>query len=181
MARRKTRSRRSGLILTMALVWLKNHGAEVKTPVSNSRAIKLFLDHPELPRDDIDWEMMRTNRHRALWRYFRGYRDAIQPRHRQASRKHHGYITTTGDAFYDSDEWKRFRYRVLSVYGASCMCCGATREDGKKMHVDHVKPRSKYPELALDFDNAWVLCEDCNMGRGNSDEVDYRPHVQPQE
>ena len=50
-----------------------------------------------------------------------------------------------------------------------------TKHDGAKMHVDHIKPRSKYPRLELDFDNLQVLCEDCNLGKSNRYKVDLRP------
>lgn len=78
------------------------------------------------------------------------------------------------NGFYWSDEWRALRYRVLKEYGRTCMCCGA---EGNPPHVDHIKPRSRYPELALSFDNLQVLCVDCNMGKGAWDETDWRPKM----
>jgi 5-methylcytosine-specific restriction endonuclease McrA len=78
------------------------------------------------------------------------------------------------DAFLASYEWRRVRMVVLKRDGARCACCGATPADGLKMHVDHIKPRRKYPELALDPANLQVLCEVCNHGKGNWDETDWR-------
>lgn len=93
----------------------------------------------------------------------------------RASRKIKGGAGTTAKAlrvaFYASDEWRRLRYRVLKEYGRKCMCCHKT--DGV-MHVDHIKPRSKYPDLELVFDNMQVLCEDCNLGKSAWDETDWR-------
>jgi len=60
--------------------------------------------------------------------------------------------------FYHSPAWIQVRYRALTLYGAKCQCCGATRADGVIIHVDHIKPRSLYPHLALDLDNLQVLC-----------------------
>lgn len=77
-----------------------------------------------------------------------------------------------GDEFLDSREWQEMRYRVLVQYGRKCMACGTTRGE---MHVDHIKPRSKYPELALEFTNLQVLCRGCNKGKGAWDETDWRP------
>ncbi len=78
--------------------------------------------------------------------------------------------------FYMSREWWTLRARVIACYKAMCMMCGRTPvEDGIKLHVDHIKPRSKYPELSLDFNNLQLLCEACNMGKGNKDETDWRP------
>jgi len=46
------------------------------------------------------------------------------------------------------------------------------------MHIDHIKPRSKYPELTFVFENLQVLCEDCNVGKSNLDETDWRPDLE---
>jgi uncharacterized protein (TIGR02646 family) len=63
---------------------------------------------------------------------------------------------------------------VLKRDGRRCACCGATPEDGLKMHVDHIKPRKHYPHLALEHSNLQVLCEVCNHGKGNWDQTDWR-------
>ena len=43
-----------------------------------------------------------------------------------------------------------------------------------ELHVDHIKPRSKHPELELDINNLQILCKDCNLGKSNTDSIDYR-------
>lgn len=78
------------------------------------------------------------------------------------------------DAFLESYEWRRVRMEVLIRDGRRCACCGATPDDGLKMHVDHIKPRKHYPQLALDASNLQVLCEVCNHGKGNWDETDWK-------
>ncbi|MCH9024334.1 MAG: HNH endonuclease [candidate division Zixibacteria bacterium] len=86
------------------------------------------------------------------------------------------------DDFYSSKEWRSLRYRVLRKYSAECMCCGRSKKnDGVVIHVDHIKPRSKYPYLALDFKNLQLLCEDCNLGKSNIDETDWRPALDEKE
>lgn len=79
--------------------------------------------------------------------------------------------TTHKLGFYWSDAWRDLRYRVLVKFGRKCMACGMM---GSPAHVDHIKPRSKYPELELTFDNLQVLCEACNMGKRAWDETDWR-------
>lgn len=79
------------------------------------------------------------------------------------------------ELFFTSREWQELRYKALKEHGAACQCCGATRADGKKMHVDHIKPRSKFPELQWLLSNLQVLCEDCNLGKGAWDQTDWRP------
>lgn len=76
--------------------------------------------------------------------------------------------------FLESYEWRSLRYEVLKLHGAKCQLCNHSREDGLKMHVDHIKPRKHYPHLALDINNLQVLCEVCNHGKGNWDETDWR-------
>lgn len=77
--------------------------------------------------------------------------------------------------FYASREWRVLRYSALKLHGAACQCCGSSAKDGKVMHVDHIKPRSKYPGLELTLSNLQVLCEDCNLGKLHLDETDWRP------
>lgn len=76
--------------------------------------------------------------------------------------------------FYRSHEWRELRQDVFKSYGKSCMKCLATETDGAVMHVDHIKPRSLFPSLALDFDNLQVLCAGCNVEKSNKDFTDYR-------
>lgn len=80
----------------------------------------------------------------------------------------------SSEEFYRSPEWRAVRYQALKLHGARCQCCGASPAQGKVMHVDHIKPRSKYPHLELVLNNLQVLCEDCNMGKSNVDDTDWR-------
>lgn len=75
--------------------------------------------------------------------------------------------------FLRSFEWRQVRLRALQKYGRVCVCCGATPGSGVVLNVDHVKPRRRFPDLALDIGNLQVLCEECNHGKGNLT-VDFR-------
>jgi HNH endonuclease len=77
----------------------------------------------------------------------------------------------TGTLFYKTREWKKLRYTAIEKHGRTCACCGA---HGGMIHVDHIKPRSKWPELELVLDNLQVLCEDCNIGKGADFHTDWR-------
>lgn len=77
------------------------------------------------------------------------------------------------NSFYRSLAWRRLRYDALTKAGGRCQCCGAFGV-GVALHVDHVKPRSLWPELALDPKNLQVLCDDCNIGKGVRDQTDWR-------
>lgn len=81
-------------------------------------------------------------------------------------------VTTT--AFLDTYEWRKLRMEALKKYGPKCMCCGATPQTGAVMNVDHIKPRKLWPSLALDISNLQILCHECNHGKGNWDQTDWR-------
>lgn len=84
------------------------------------------------------------------------------------------------DEFYKTREWRYLRMRVIKTRGARCECCGANPSDGiTVIHVDHVKPRQHYPELALNESNLQVLCENCNIGKGAWDKTDWRKQQAP--
>lgn len=74
-------------------------------------------------------------------------------------------------ALYQTREWDRLRYRTLRAFGFKCMACGAKKTE---LHVDHIKPVSKFPSLALDASNLQVLCRSCNLGKSNFYSDDFR-------
>lgn len=78
------------------------------------------------------------------------------------------------DGFYESREWLDLRYRVLQKSGGSCRLCGCRATPENPIQVDHIKPRSLHPELALIESNLQVLCKSCNMGKSNRDDTDWR-------
>lgn len=79
-----------------------------------------------------------------------------------------------GLKFYESWEWKKLRYKILQKYGPVCMLCGDSKNDGVRIVVDHIKPRTIFPELELEESNLQVLCNSCNMGKSNDDYTDFR-------
>ncbi len=79
-----------------------------------------------------------------------------------------------GYNFYTSPEWLTLRYQALKESKGYCELCGRGKRDGARLHVDHIKPKSKYPHLKLDPKNLQILCAECNLGKGAADETDYR-------
>lgn len=73
--------------------------------------------------------------------------------------------------FYGLPAWRLLRLSVLKKYGPKCQRCGST----KKIHVDHILPRSKFPELALFEGNLQILCKPCNEWKSNHRFNDFRP------
>jgi hypothetical protein len=77
--------------------------------------------------------------------------------------------------FYNSMEWKVLRAKALEQQGAKCQECGRTPQGhGIVLHVDHIVPLSKDWNRRLDITNLQILCEDCNIGKGNRYQTDWR-------
>lgn len=97
---------------------------------------------------------------------------AAEARQRQyeAERREDG-----GPDFFNSNTWQRLRFEVLADSQGRCVLCGRSyREHGVALEVDHIKPKSRFPSLALDKTNLQVMCFDCNRGKGNRDTTDWR-------
>jgi HNH endonuclease len=75
--------------------------------------------------------------------------------------------------FYESREWLELRYRVLQKSNGHCSLCGCRGTPSNPLQVDHVKPRSKFPHLALAESNLQVLCKSCNRGKSNKDDTNW--------
>ena len=73
-----------------------------------------------------------------------------------------------------TEKWRALRYQALKKYGGKCCLCGMSAKEGIILHVDHIKPKSFYPELQYDINNLQVLCEPCNLGKCNFDDTDWR-------
>jgi 5-methylcytosine-specific restriction endonuclease McrA len=71
------------------------------------------------------------------------------------------------NAFYASPEWCLIRQQVIDRQGRVCQECGCHIIDDFDLTIDHVNPRSKYPDQALDLSNLRVLCRNCNARKGN--------------
>jgi hypothetical protein len=57
------------------------------------------------------------------------------------------------------------RVDVLRRDGYRCQMCGASRNDGVQLHVDHIVPVSRGGRTLPE--NLQTLCQDCNLGKGN--------------
>jgi len=80
-----------------------------------------------------------------------------------------------GEPFYQSRRWQKLRYEAFLRYGRVCALCKRTPEvHNFVLHVDHIKPRSRYPQHQWDIENLQILCEDCNLGKGARDDTKWR-------
>ena len=70
-------------------------------------------------------------------------------------------------AFYASAEWNIVRSLVLAEASRKCQVCGKLIRRKSDLTIDHILPRSKHPQLALERSNMRVLCRSCNSRKGD--------------
>ncbi len=71
-----------------------------------------------------------------------------------------GGVTPLNSLLRSSLEYKLWRKSVFERDGYSCVFGG--KEHGNKLHADHIKPFSLFPELRFAIDNGRTLCVDCH-------------------
>jgi hypothetical protein len=80
--------------------------------------------------------------------------------------------------FYSGPEWRRLRTYAIGRDGRICQNpeCGRYIDSDFDLTVDHIKPKSLFPELALDLSNVQVLCRECNSSKGNQTSLVFSEH-----
>lgn len=68
--------------------------------------------------------------------------------------------------FYATPEWRAIREVIIRRDGRTCRKCSCHIILEFDLTVDHIRPRSRFPELALDATNLQVLCRSCNASKG---------------
>ena len=69
--------------------------------------------------------------------------------------------------FYSSPEWREVRKQILRSQSHICYICNECILSPFDLTVDHIKPKSKYPDLALELSNLKIACRSCNSAKGN--------------
>lgn len=65
--------------------------------------------------------------------------------------------------------WVNMRRMLLRLADYKCMKCG----DFEHLQIDHIYPKSIYPNRLWDLSNMQILCHSCNLEKGRSVK-DYR-------
>ncbi len=61
-----------------------------------------------------------------------------------------------------------YKYKkILLQYSDSCGICKIKFQQGEVITVDHIKPKSKYPELVYDINNMQLAHKECNELKSN--------------
>jgi len=79
---------------------------------------------------------------------------------------------SNAEQFYASPEWNAMRMAVVALSDGLCKSCRRRLRHKGDLTVDHILPRSRFPERALDPANLQVLCRRCNSRKGACHRVD---------
>ena len=139
----------------------------------HERQVARFMAKHGAAPDRNQQRRLRRKANKALRKKREGWRYQVKKKGNWKAR----VCALSPSKFYKTDVWRELRQRVLETYGYKCMLCGSL----DSMHVDHIEPRSRRPELALTFDNLQVLCSDCNREKSNIHAEDYREDAVAQE
>jgi len=66
----------------------------------------------------------------------------------------------------DSEEGKLWKQKQYQAQCGGCAMCGEPIKI-KGSHIDHIKPLSHFPHLAVDTQNLRITCPDCNIAKSN--------------
>jgi HNH endonuclease len=177
------KNHRLGITSRVWSSYLKNRmGFSAKSNRSLFSLLCIALKQDGFPKPDGVTERLWVRQHEDHIEYefnkLRGVIGLVKPQDQRPKSVHEN---VSRDAFLETYEWRKVRMHALKKYGARCQCCGASPSDGAVMNVDHIKPRKLFPQLALDVDNLQVLCHECNHGKGNWDQTDWRPEeIEPE-
>lgn len=84
-------------------------------------------------------------------------KDNLPKKHWALGTHHHAAETNPS---WKGGHWKYWKTQALVRDEYICQICGFSERD--IMEVDHIKQKSKYPELALSLDNLVTLCPNCH-------------------
>lgn len=59
------------------------------------------------------------------------------------------------------------RFAIFKRDMYKCRICGVMANESKKLEIDHITPVKKGG--GNDMENLWVLCFECNRGKGTKD------------
>jgi 5-methylcytosine-specific restriction endonuclease McrA len=70
-------------------------------------------------------------------------------------------------SYFDKYKQPDVREALRKMYGGLCCYCEGRIKDVSFDHIEHRKPKSKYPGDTFRWDNLHLACQQCNTAKGN--------------
>ena len=77
--------------------------------------------------------------------------------------------------FYLSRAWRELRYKALKLHGGAVSAAASARHPATRFMSIISNHAASSPNSPCALDNLQVLCDDCNLGKSNKDQTDWRP------
>lgn len=124
---------------------------------------------------DRQEELRRDNHARDLYRQYENNPRLINdPSFREEFFK----VGAASQAFSLKDSSRTVGWNVYGrATGWKCAGCGKMIYNPRQAHIDHIKPKSKYPHLAYLKSNLQILCARCNSHKGAYDGDDWKEEI----
>ena len=139
--------------------------------------LEYFKMHPnaEMPHGPVvDWveeEYLKEheNRPRDTWRSIRNlHEEGLLIQIKKGIYKYNPAASSIGPA---KNFTKKVKEEILIRDGHRCVYCGRSEQDGTKLHIDHIKPRSRGGKSTLE--NGQTLCSKHNIHKKNYGQYEF--------
>ncbi|HLP45010.1 MAG TPA: retron system putative HNH endonuclease [Candidatus Kapabacteria bacterium] len=77
------------------------------------------------------------------------------------------FLAENKDEALKSNYYQNARKALEELYHGKCAYCEISNKTGSYMRIDHYRPKSLYPWLAVEWSNLVYSCEICNTKKGN--------------
>lgn len=154
---------------------LYGHGIEISRSLATNKILQHLVNAgltewaKELPKGERDLRSVFAGTIKLHYTKEK-YPEPPSDKERRARKK----LEKERRAFYETPEWRAVRYAALERSNGCCDCCGNRGSKDTPLYGDHIIPRSIRPDLELEPDNVQILCKDCNLGKSNKYQTDWR-------
>lgn len=79
------------------------------------------------------------------------------------------YVEAAAESSKNHEKWRHpdIKAALRTETDSKCAYCEARIEDVSFSHVEHLLPKSKFPELSHSWSNLTMACEVCNVAKGD--------------
>ena len=70
----------------------------------------------------------------------------------------------------NSHSYKKFKNDLRKEFSYSCVYCNVSEPEmggSQSFHIDHYRPKCRFPRLIATYSNLLYACRDCNQYKGN--------------
>jgi hypothetical protein len=161
---------------TVAEKYERTTGIHLRADIGPVKIVEAISGDKKSKKESWEYIVHYCEGERLISRKVRQQRNLLRKQARMISIfKEDGYSAEKAKDLYNSREWQRLRVKIIEEQNGECQMCGRShKKHGIVIHVDHIIPLSIDWSKRFDESNLQLLCEDCNLGKGNRYSTDWR-------